>query len=85
MSGKRKKGQSKTAWKKAIKISQNYICPVCGKKGTDQTLDIHHCKNKCRGGNNSKQNCVAVHRATCHRLIHKRYGNEYFDPRTMKL
>jgi 5-methylcytosine-specific restriction endonuclease McrA len=76
-----KKSKSKYDWKKAIKQSQDYICAVCGKKGTDQTLDIHHCKAKSKGGNNSKENCVAVHRRTCHKWIHETYGNNTYDPR----
>lgn len=78
MSGKHK---SKNAWKKQIKINQDYICPVCGKKGTDKSLDVHHCKNKSRGGDNSLSNCVAVHKVPCHRWIHETYGNQYYDPR----
>jgi 5-methylcytosine-specific restriction endonuclease McrA len=68
-------------WKREIKQEQDYICPVCGKKGTDKTLDIHHCKNKCEGGRNTRENCVAVHRSTCHKWIHETYGNDYYDPR----
>ncbi len=67
-------------WKHEIKEAQNYICPVCGKKGTDRTMDIHHCKNKCKGGKSTKENCVAVHK-TCHSWIHKIYKNKYYDPR----
>ena len=72
-------------WKKQIKIEQNYICPVCGLKGTDSSLDIHHIINRCDNGPSTRENCVAVHRDTCHKLIHEIYGNKPFDPRTMKL
>jgi len=75
------KHKSKNAWKKEIKQSQNYICPVCGKRGTDKTLDIHHCLPKAKHGNNSLENCVAVHRDTCHKWIHETYGLSYYDPR----
>jgi 5-methylcytosine-specific restriction endonuclease McrA len=88
MSKRRRKG-SKTSqskankkrsnWKKQIKIDQNYICPVCGKVGTDRTMDIHHCKNKSRGGGNQRSNVVAVHK-TCHAWIHETYGNNYYNP-----
>ena len=36
--------------------------------------------NKCRGGDNSISNCVAVH-DKCHKLIHEKHGNDYYDPR----
>lgn len=85
MTRKKKKGTSrprvpKKDWKHDIKVSQDYICPVCNQQGTDYTMDIHHCRNKCKGGNNSRENCVAVHK-TCHRLIHQKYGNQFHDPR----
>lgn len=72
--------EPKSDWKHDIKVSQDYVCPVCGNKGTDRTMSIHHCKNKCRGGNNTKENCCAVH-IQCHRWIHENYGNKYYDPR----
>lgn len=72
--------KAKFDWKHEIKVLQGYICPVCGLKGTDSTLQIHHCKNKCRGGDNSISNCVAVH-DKCHKSIHQKYGNDYYDPR----
>lgn len=84
---KRKKGQPrqvkvnvkvKDDWKKAIKVSQNYICPICGNKGNDRSLQIHHICNKCRGGSNSKENCVALC-IKCHRWLHKVYGNKTVD------
>lgn len=85
---RKKKKKSTTAvpkipkqdWKHDIKESQDYICPVCNQKGTDHSMDIHHCKNKCKGGNNSKCNCVAVHKK-CHKWIHQEYGNNFYDPR----
>lgn len=80
----KKKRGSKNGWKKEIKVSQNYICAVCGKPGTDRTLNIHHCINKSRGGNNSPKNCVAVHEYPCHKWIHKTFGNNYYDPRDHK-
>jgi 5-methylcytosine-specific restriction endonuclease McrA len=81
---RRKRSKSKKTkynWKKEIKVSQDYICAVCGKKGTDQSLDIHHCKPKSRGGRNTAENCCAVHRATCHKWIHETYGLKFYDPR----
>lgn len=86
MSRKKKKSSSprpkgpKQDWKHNIKVSQNYICPVCGKEGTDYTMNIHHCKNRCKGGKSCKENCVAVH-IECHKWIHKTYGNKTYDPR----
>ena len=76
------RGQKKKqySWKKQIKIEQNYICPVCGLKGTDRSMDIHHCLPVSAGGLTTRENCVAVHR-TCHQWIHEEYGNEYYDPR----
>lgn len=68
------------AWKKAIKESQDYICPVCGKIGTDETLNIHHCLPKAKKGRSTPENCVAVH-VTCHRWIHKTFGLRFYDPR----
>lgn len=65
-------------WKREIKESQNYICPVCGKKGTDRTLNIHHMVPKCRKGCNSKDNCVAWH-ITCHQEYHRKHGVKISD------
>ena len=89
MSKKKKKSSPrpkvpKQDWKHDIKVSQDYICPVCNQKGTEHTMDTHHCQNRCNNGKNTRENCVAVHKA-CHKLIHKKYGNEYFDPRTTKM
>ena len=67
-------------WKHDIKVDQDYVCSVCGLKGSESSLQIHHCKNKCRGGGNTRENCCAVH-VRCHRLIHDRYGNNFHDPR----
>ena len=72
---------NKHDWKEEIKKDQNYICAVCGKPGTSQTLDIHHCINRCHNGKNTKENCCAVHKKTCHVWIHQTYGNKYYDPR----
>lgn len=77
MSGRHK---SKNAWKKQVKIDQDFICPVCGKKGTNKSMNIHHIRNKCKGGGNERSNVVALHR-TCHRWVHETYGNQYYDPR----
>jgi len=62
-------------WKRNIKIEQHYICLICGKKGTDQSLTIHHKKAKENGGTNVRSNVVAWHR-TCHRRYHEKYGNK---------
>jgi len=62
-------------WKRNIKIEQYYICLVCGRKGTDQTLNIHHKKAKRNGGKSNRENVVAWH-ATCHRRYHEKYGNK---------
>jgi len=70
----------KNDWKHDIKVSQDYICPVCGQKGTDSSMNIHHCKNKCKGGKNTSENCVAVHKQ-CHKWIHEQFGNSFYDPR----
>lgn len=66
-------------WKHEIKEAQNYICPVCGKKGTDKTMDIHHTLPVCRNGRNTKENCVAWHKTPCHRDYHKKYGTKISD------
>lgn len=66
-------------WKKDIKISQDYICAFCGKKGTDSSLDIHHCIPRVKHGSNSKDNCVAVHKQPCHRDYHKKHGVRVSD------
>ena len=36
------KDSHKHDWKREIKISQDYICPVCGKRCNDRTMNIHH-------------------------------------------
>ena len=69
----------KQDWKHEIKVSQDYICPVCGLKGTDYTLDIHHTCPVCKNGKNTKQNCVAWHKIPCHKNYHKRYGVKKSD------
>jgi len=70
--------KSKDNWKKRVKDEQNYICLVCGKEGTDQSLNIHHKKAKSRGGTNSRENVVAWHRR-CHNNYHEDYGNRVSD------
>lgn len=72
----------KDAWKKEIKASQGFRCAVCGKKFSARELQIHHCKNRSRGGNSSKENCCAVC-VKCHKIIHRIYGNNFFDPRKL--
>jgi len=71
-------GCGKNDWKREIKESQNYICPVCGKVGTNSSMDIHHMRPKCKNGSNSKENCVAWHK-TCHRDYHQKYGTKISD------
>ena len=66
-------------WKKEIKESQGYICPVCGKKGTDSSLDIHHMRPRAKKGSNSKGNLVAWHKSPCHSNYHKKYGTRISD------
>lgn len=75
-----KKTRIKAGWKHDIKVFQCYICPVCGKRGTDESMNIHHCRNRCKGGRSTKENCVAVHKL-CHKWIHDTFGNKYYDPR----
>lgn len=70
-------------WKTALKKEQDFICPVCKKKGDKSTMNIHHCLPVSKGGKTNKENCVAVHR-TCHEWIHKTYGTRYYDPRKEK-
>lgn len=69
-----------SAWKQQIKIDQNYVCPECGKTGNDNSMNIHHCLPKCKGGKNTPENCCAVH-ITCHRRIHEEHGLHFYDPR----
>jgi 5-methylcytosine-specific restriction endonuclease McrA len=65
-------------WKREIKQDQDYICPVCGKKGTDKTLDIHHKRAKSHKGTNTRKNVVAWHK-TCHQNYHEMWGNKTSD------
>lgn len=65
-------------WKKEIKESQNYICPVCGKKCNDRTMNIHHMRPKCKKGGNSKENTVGWC-LECHRAYHQKYGTRISD------
>lgn len=71
-------------WKKAIKISQNYICPICGKPGTDSSMDVHHKKPRARHGGNNRENLVSWHKSPCHREYHRKYGlrtsDDYGNP-----
>mgnify|MGYP003732438903 CR=1 FL=1 len=69
-------------WKKEIKENQGYRCAMCGKKFREKELQIHHCRNRSKGGESSKENCCAVC-LECHRNIHKIHGNNYFDPRKL--
>ncbi|HCC68109.1 TPA: hypothetical protein DEP90_02810 [Patescibacteria group bacterium] len=73
-----KKKQNK--WKERIKASQDYKCACCKQKFEPRELQIHHMKNKCKGGLSNKENCVACCVA-CHIWIHEIYGNNYCDPR----
>jgi len=61
---------TKDRWKRDIKIRQSYICLICGKKGTDKTLNIHHKKAKKYDGTNDPENVVAWHK-TCHNRYHQ--------------
>lgn len=65
-------------WKKEIKISQNYICPVCGKRCNDRTMNIHHMRPKCKKGSNSKENTVGWC-VECHRSYHEKHGVKISD------
>ena len=67
-------------WKKEIKERQGYRCAMCGKRFSVRELQIHHCQNRCRGGNNSNENCCAVCKE-CHKYIHETHGNNFYDPR----
>lgn len=66
-------------WKHDIKVDQNYICPVCGLKGSESSLSIHHTTPVCKHGKSNKENCVAWHTVPCHRDYHKRYGTRRSD------
>lgn len=68
----------KDAWKKEIKESQNYVCLICGKKGSNRTLTIHHKIAKSHGGLSTKENTVAWH-VWCHKKYHEEYGNRTSD------
>jgi len=52
--------KSKNAWKKDIKESQDYRCVMCGRQFSNRGLQIHHCRNRCRGGKSNASNCCAV-------------------------
>lgn len=68
----------KNDWKKDIKISQDYICPVCGKKCNDRTMSVHHMKPKCKKGSNRKENLIGWC-VTCHQNYHKKHGVRVSD------
>lgn len=70
--------KSKNGWKKEVKKEQNYICLICGKKGTDKTLNIHHKRAKSKNGGNRRHNVVAWH-VWCHRKYHETWGNHMSD------
>lgn len=70
--------KDKHDWKKEVKESQNYVCPICGKRGTDRTLNIHHKVAKSRHGTNTRENLVAWH-VWCHREYHEKWGNKTSD------
>jgi len=70
--------KKKSRWRRKIKAEQDYICPVCGKKGTDKTLNIHHKRPKARKGTSVRSNVVAWHK-TCHQNYHHRYGLQESD------
>jgi len=65
-------------WKKEVKESQDYICPVCGKKCNDRTMNIHHMRPKCKKGSNSKENAVGWC-VECHRSYHEKHGVKISD------
>lgn len=71
-------GKKGSKWKQEVKKEQNYICPICGKKGTDQTMNIHHKRAKSRGGTNARSNVVAWHRWG-HQQYHEQHGNRTSD------
>jgi 5-methylcytosine-specific restriction endonuclease McrA len=74
MSNKKKKGK----WKKKIKQEQDYICPVCGKKGTTRNMNIHHKIAKSHNGTSARNNVVAWH-ISCHENYHRTWGNQTSD------
>lgn len=77
------KGNVRSDSKKIIKQEQNYVCPICGKSGTDKTMNIHHKKPRCKGGSSARCNLVAWH-IHCHNKYHQDYGvqisNDYGFP-----
>lgn len=72
------KDSHKHDWKREIKISQDYICPVCGKRCNDRTMNIHHMRPKCKKGSNSKENTVGWC-VECNRNYHKKHGVQISD------
>lgn len=66
-------GNVKSDIKKAIKEEQLYICFICGEKGTDRSMNIHHKHPKSKGGSSGRHNLVAWH-ITCHNQYHREYG-----------
>ena len=85
---KRKKGQPRVVkvkddWKHEVKQKQNYICPICGRKCNDHTMNIHHKQPKAKKGSNYEGNTVGWC-LWCHRAYHKRYGlrtsDDYGNP-----
>lgn len=73
----------KIDWKKAVKVEQGYICPVCGKLCDDYTMNIHHKRPKCKGGSSNRNNVVGWC-IECHQKYHKKYGvrtsDDYGNP-----
>ncbi len=70
--------ERKDAWKRQVKEEQDYICPICGKRGTNKTLNIHHKIAKSHNGTNARENIVAWH-ISCHRDYHQTWGNQTSD------
>ena len=72
--------KKRTKWKYRIKQEQNFECACCHHVFEPNELQIHHIKNRCRGGLSTKENCVGLC-IECHKWIHETYGNDYCDPR----
>ena len=70
--------KKRTNWKTKIKKEQNYICPVCGRKGTNKTLNIHHKVAKSNNGTSERSNVVAWHK-NFHDAYHRVNGNATSD------
>ena len=67
-------------WRVEVHRRNNFKCVICGRSGTKKNpLQVHHIKNKCRGGNNSPSNTTSFCKE-CHASWHQKYRNSTVYP-----